>query len=80
MPGTASGTNREGRNFTATITEAVIKKMNCGNGYTPEPVKGKVEIQPDDLKLRIVDFGDGTCDNQATATVKKKTYTFTIRK
>lgn len=77
ITGNASGTNREGRNFTVTITTALQLKF-CS--YIAEIVKGVIKIQPEDLKPRTVDFGDGTCDNEGTVTVGNKTKTFKLRK
>lgn len=77
ITGSAAGTNRDGRNFTVTITTA-LHLQACS--YIAEITKGVVEIQPDDLKLRTIDFGDGTCDNSGTVTVGNKTKTFQLRK
>lgn len=77
ITGTASGTNREGRNFTVNITTA-LQLQACS--YIAEITKGVIEIQPEDLKVRTVDFGDGSCDNEGTVTVGNKTKTFKLRK
>lgn len=77
ITGTASGTNRDGRNFTVNITTA-LHLQACN--WIAEITKGVVEIQPEDLKLRTIDFGDGTCDNEGTVTVGNKTKTFKLRK
>jgi len=74
ITGSASGVNREGRKFDVTITTALYVEF-CG--WIPEITKGVVEIQPEKLKLRTVDFGDGSCDRTYTVTIKKKTYTKT---
>lgn len=77
ITGTASGTNRDGRNFTVNITTA-LQLQACN--WIAEITKGVIEIQPEDLKLRTVDFGDGSCDNEGTVTVGNKTKTFKLRK
>lgn len=38
-------------------------------------VSGTVEIRPESLPLRILDFGNGECDNIATVLVNGVTYT-----
>lgn len=77
ITGSATGTNRDGRNFTVNITTP-LQLQACS--WIAEITKGVVEIQPEDLKLRTIDFGDGTCDNEGTVTVGNKTKTFKLRK
>lgn len=73
ITGSASGVNREGRNFTVNITSALRAAVACH--YIKQ---GTMDIQPEDLYLRTVDFGDGTCDAQATVTINGNTYNFTM--
>lgn len=79
ITGTATGTSAKGINFTTTITTALHKKIDC-KWFT----SGVVEHTPDGKPKRIVDFGSGTCDDQATVTVegqrRSKTYTITLRR
>lgn len=78
ITGSGHGTNRFGRSYTVTITKA-LRVQFCG--WIPEVTVGIVELQPDELKLRSVDFGDGTCDNEATVTIgKKRSYRIKLRK
>ena len=58
---------------TATITSPLIIKMNCHN-----IVKGIIEYKRNDL-IAILDFGDGTCDNQATLTIDGVQHLITLR-
>jgi hypothetical protein len=74
ITGTGNGTNRAGRNFTANITSPLRAAVVCR-----WIKKGIVEIQPDGLSLRKVDFGDGTCDNKATVEINGKIYNITMR-
>jgi hypothetical protein len=74
ITGTASGINRDGRAYTLTITSALRVQLNC-RWIT----QGTLEIQPEDLKLRTVDFGAGACDNDATVNIGKKTYNVEMR-
>ena len=64
ITGSGSGVNSEGRAYTLDITTALRVEW-CGSPKWPEVTIGIVEIQPDDLKLRVVDFGDGSCDQKA---------------
>jgi hypothetical protein len=74
ITGTASGVNRNGRNFEAEIT-VPLRIEFCG--WIPEITEGTVEIQPEDLKLRMVDFGDRECDRTFVVTIGNKSYTKT---
>ncbi len=70
ITGSANGTNREGRDFTVNITSPLIKQICC-----KWIKKGTIEIIPEDLATRTVDFGDGACDDIITVKIKKRTYT-----
>ncbi len=71
ITGTASGINREGRSYTMTVTSALRVAVLC------RWVKqGAIEIQPEDLYVRTVDFGNGTCDNDASVTINSNIYNF----
>lgn len=64
VTGTASGTNSEGGSFTATITSALRRTVACH-----QFISGTAEVTPANRPTRYIDFGDGSCDNQATVTV-----------
>jgi hypothetical protein len=72
--GTAEGVNREGRKFTVKTTSAVEKKADC-----KWIQKGVLEITPEGLKTRIIDFGNGTCDNEAVFSIDNKTLRFLMQ-
>jgi hypothetical protein len=74
ISGTSSGKNREGRTFTVSVTTPLIKKASC-----KWIQQGVVNITPDGLKTRTVDFGNGNCDNTGTFTVNGNTFTFTMQ-
>jgi len=46
-------------------------------GWIPEITEGIVALQPEDLKLRKMDFGDRECDRTYVVTIGKKAYTKT---
>lgn len=74
--GTAHGTNRVGKQFDVTIPQAspLIKHKACQ--YID---KGILELTPEGFKTRTVDFGNGTCDDDATFTVNGSTVAFKLK-
>lgn len=74
ITGSSSGKNREGRTFSVNIKSALVKKASC-----KWIQQGTIDITPDGLKTRTVDFGNGTCDNTGTFTVNGNTFTFTMQ-
>lgn len=74
--GSASGTNRNNRNFSTTSVKegALIKRANCA--YISS---GTMELTPESFKTRTINFGDGICDNEATFTVNENTVAFKLK-
>lgn len=73
ITGTASGTDRRGRDYEMTITSPLRVAVLC------RWVKsGTIEIQPEDLHLRTVDFGNGDCDAIVNVEINGNTYTFVM--
>ena len=70
-----SGIDRKGRNYTMVVDADLVRKTACFlQGYY-KPVSGQVTIQHD-AKTKIVNFGDGTCDDDVEVTISgKKTKT-----
>ncbi len=77
MTGTWSGLNRKGSEFTAKTTAKVVYKYSCKNSDTLEAVSGTIEEKTGD-QVSIVDYGDGTCDNEYTITTDGKTVKYTF--
>ncbi len=73
ITGTATGTNALGNSFTAATTSALDIKMNCH--YI---VAGGFQITPSGKATRYVDYGNGTCDDQATVTINGTVYNITL--
>lgn len=71
ISGTMDGTGRQGNHFTANTTTDVTIKLDCA-----WPVSGEIEIQPDNVSPRYINFGSGSCDNDATVSVNG--YTFDV--
>lgn len=73
LTGSASGVNRNGLNFTMDIIDPLIVSLDC------KWIKqGVLEINPDGVDTRSLDYGDGECDNQATISVGDWSYTFNM--
>ncbi len=68
VKGTASGTNRNGVNYTRTINEPLHTSATCRF-----ILSGTAEIGRDGNPSILIDYGDGDCDERATATVNGTT-------
>ena len=64
ITGNASGTNSNDVTYTATITSPLHRLMSC-----KWIDKGIIQFENSKGKSRVLDFGNGTCDNQATVEV-----------
>jgi len=76
ITGNSSGTTATNKSFTANITSALRKDFGCAasrRGFTA----GTIDVNVAG-KLRILDFGNGTCDNTYTITINGKTYSVTL--
>lgn len=69
ITGGSSGINRNGDPFSVTITEALRLELNC-----PWITSGTVQITPANGPVRVRDYGDGDCDNNATVSVDGNIY------
>ncbi len=74
ITGTASGVNREGKPYEVVIKTPLSKTTNCKWLQS-----GTFEITPKDLKVRTVDFGSGSCDNEGTYSIEGKTIRFVMQ-
>ncbi|MBI2721387.1 MAG: hypothetical protein HYX39_04360 [Bacteroidetes bacterium] len=74
--GSANGTNRQARAFTVSIPSSspLIKHKAC-----QFIDKGIMTLTPEGFKERIVNFGPGTCDDDATFTVNGNTVAFKLK-
>lgn len=71
--GSANGVNRNGKKFTVT-TNNITKAANC-----KWISMGSVDVTPEGLSTRTVDFGNGACDDDATYTVNGQTIKFKMK-
>ena len=75
--GTASGQNRAGKVYTCEILEKVVFKKTCRASGIYVPVQGKKSITGERGTV-IIDFGDGTCDLDATITLNGRSKDVTL--
>ncbi|MGM0532834.1 MAG: hypothetical protein ACQER7_15920 [Bacteroidota bacterium] len=68
VTGKATGTNRNDINYTRTINDPLHVSAKCRF-----ILSGTTEIKPADKPSILIDYGDGTCDDRARATVNDKT-------
>ena len=73
ITGSANGTNAQGNTFTAQITSPLRKQMSC-----KWFVSGTFDLTPSGKATRTIDFGNGTCDDQATVTINGNVYQITL--
>jgi len=74
ITGHATGQRANGLHWTRQITSPLRIELACRF-----IVSGTVEINPEGKPVRILDYGDGSCDNEATVTVNGNTYTIYLR-
>lgn len=81
VTGSASGTNRNNENFTVTIDEPLIKKVEMGCARTF--VKGKITLtnlsSGKTLKIDYDPYNNQACDLTAKVTINNKEYFFSVR-
>jgi hypothetical protein len=75
ITGSASGTRANGNSFSMNITTPIIVDLSC----PARIISGVVSIQPQGKALRTLDYGNSTCDNQATVTINNKVFTIQIK-
>jgi len=69
ISGTMDGTSRTGNHFTASTTTPLRVELSCA-----WIVSGVINLTPDNVSPRVIDFGSGSCDNDATVTVNGNVY------
>jgi hypothetical protein len=76
ITGTASGKNRDKKAFSITITKP-LKIQWCGNPiFRVLVTEGTLEIVPETKINQLIDYGDGSCNNEGTVTILGKEYKF----
>ncbi|WP_207512665.1 hypothetical protein [Longitalea luteola] len=69
ITGSATGTVASGHAYTINITQALVRKMTC-NWFE----SGKIELTPEGLATRTLDYGSSGCDANATVTIGGATF------
>ena len=69
VTGSGSGVNRDGLSYSVNITSPLRKEVCCR-----WLVSGSLDISPQGLAVRSVDYGAGTCDRYATVTISGNVY------
>lgn len=73
VSGSNAGTDRNGKTYSATTTSPLIRNMGCSWIQ-----QGTVELTPQGKPTRTLNFGSGTCDNQAVITINGISYNVTL--
>lgn len=76
ITGSATGTAANGDQFSATINQPLIR--NLAPGCRRHFVSGVATMERANRPARVIDYGNGNCDDQATVTVNGVTYTITL--
>ena len=74
ITGTATGTRPSGLTWEREIIIPLRVELACRF-----IVSGSIELRPLDRPVRLLDYGNGDCDNEATVTVNGETYTIYMR-
>lgn len=79
LSGSASGTTAKGKTYTATITSPLIRDFGgCKVGNHFPFIQGKLELRPATKATRYIDFGNGSCDVDATVTINGVVHNITL--
>jgi len=81
ITGKVTGETNFGRSFTHEITTPIISDWSCaaiGNFARISGVVEMTKLKGYAKRKRIVDYGDGTCDNIITVKTIRRTYTVTV--
>lgn len=70
VTGTGAGVNLDSKSYTMAITTALVYNNGCFY-----PVSGIVEITTEGEDLKVINYGDGECDNIVTVIVGDETET-----
>ncbi len=79
ITGSANGTTVKGDNFTATVTNQLIRDFGGCNISGRHPfIQGSLDFNPSSKPTRHVDFGNGSCDMNATVTINGHSHNITL--
>ncbi len=78
ITGTSAGINNNGENFTTEITSPLIIKQACFQSGVFYPVSGVGIVRVAAKPAITIDYGNGTCEKQITATMGNISKTITL--
>ena len=67
-----TGKDKRGKAYTWTATTNIVRKATCALVRKYKPVSGILTITHEN-KTKVIDFGNGDCDNEVTVTISGKT-------
>jgi hypothetical protein len=70
ITGTANATVVNGDGYSAVVVQPLHVKVGCAF-----ITKGVLNFTPTGQMVRVIDYGDGTCDAKFTVTINGQTYT-----
>ena len=73
VTGSSNGTNVNGENWTCLINTPLVHKRSCR-----EIVSGSKTVTPSSRPVRLINYGNGECDDTFEVTINGNTYTITI--
>lgn len=74
IEGEAEGVRPSGLTWEREIINPLRKELNC-----KWIVSGTIELRPEGKPVRLLDYGDGSCDNVATVIIDGVTYTIKLK-
>ena len=74
--GSVSGTNQSGRKYSVQIPSStpLVKRRTC-NSFD----EGRCELTPEGFNTRLIDFGNGSCDENATFSINGNIIAFKLK-
>lgn len=79
LTGNASGTTAHGTSFVATVISQLVRDFgNCNIGGKHPFIQGELDFTPGTKATRHIDFGNGTCDLDATVTINGVVHHITL--
>ena len=78
VTGNSDGVNRQGVAYTAEIVDPITVKSACWIDNITVPVDGSFKINAVERPEVVVDYGDGTCDNDGTISIGSISQSITL--
>ncbi|MCX6180431.1 MAG: hypothetical protein NT150_00695 [Bacteroidetes bacterium] len=75
LTGNVTGKDFKGTDFKATISTAMMVDPNCKWFIKT----GKMSVEPNQLDVRNLDYGTGTCTGQVSVQIKEEAFSFSIQ-